>query len=91
MTSLDPNTLTVSLPFAFEQIQGTTISNRIQPLELRYSDNVISHKIAVVFVATSSGGLDYKHAAQTGEQFRTLFMDLLYFEDVKVFENVAEC
>ena len=54
----DPVNFSIKIPVIFDQLKGEdasfemVVSNDIQPLRLFYSDNIITHSRAVIFVNT---------------------------------------
>ena len=66
------------------------ISNSIQPVNLFYAHNLVTDKIAYVFVNTSCMTRPYTDAEQKGKHAEALFRETLEFQEVKVFTNLCK-
>ena len=66
----DPKTLSLHIPIVFDQLKSEdaqlemVTSNLIQPMRLFYSENIISHTRAVIFVNEGIDRRDQVHEEQ---------------------------
>ena len=96
MNKLAQETLSVEMPYVFDQIKGEdanyeyVTSSTIQPVRLFYQHKMVSRKIAVVFVTTENNGQRYTDAHARGEIAQEIFEELLEFDEVKVFTDQSK-
>ena len=93
--SFNKDTLALEIPHAFEHFKGRdtklelVLSNTIQPLKLHYAHNIVTKKIAYIFVNTKYQDIIYQNVDERLEFCIELFRDLLGFH-IMSFEDLPK-
>ena len=81
----DRDNLSLSIPVAFESIKSAdanfemVTSNLLQPVTLFFTDRVVTHSFAYIFVHTHCLGLAYINAEEYSKSAYSLFHDIFEF------------